>query len=534
MQGRGRAVPAGRQRGQALVFISVTTIVVLLAMLVMFSTGQLATHRMKLQNTADAVSYSSALVQARDLNFTAYMNRAMIANQVAVAQITSMTGWARGLQDTYNGDFYSIAQTLADLSAWSAMWNVPVNSVFKPFSNTLKSALDVGGKAMVVVLDFLIDALRGAARVYHLGMLVTIPETIDNVISANDADASLSVLGWAGTAFNTVQHLQFAKEFDPAANQDGDLRNANVVSASMDLFTKNRTLPIATWLPTPLLIDPTRPFTPGVGPLVMFYFHSGGSSLKASSGNSTKNLQAYGAADASGLFVIFDITISILGIPIPIIFPLPPLPAGAGFAWAGNSGWSSDMYTTPETQYVKHRDAANDGGDSAAAVEYGGAYFNPMTAITYWIKASEGQGSGNNLDTNAGLRKYQDLKDNANGSTSNQAADSGSSNNQNLTAPAIFIEVERPSNTIATSSSPTFQVGGGSGGQLDLPDGTQGAKIRAMSKGEAYFSRPKDLFGRSDNKTEYGSLYSPYWQAHIVANSLAEQVASFIGDSVLP
>ena len=537
-RGGGRPATAARQRGQALLFISVTTVVVLLAMLVMFSTGQLAAHRMKLQNTADAASYSGALVQARDLNFSAYMNRAMIANQVAVAQITSMVGWARALQDTYNGDFYSIAETLADLSTLSELWTIPVN-IYKPLSNGLKDVLDPVGKGMVVILDFLIDALRFAELGYHVGMTVTIPETVNNVISANDANASLSVLGWAGSILNTAQHFTFVKTFSPTKDQDGkdpngNTRFADVVDASMDLFTKNRTLPIATWLPTPLLIDPVRLFTPGVGPLVMFYFHAGGSSLKSVSGNASKNLQGYGAADATGLFVIFDITISILGIPIPIPFPLPPLPAGAGFAWAGDSGWSSDMFTSPESQYVKHRNAANDGSDSDAAVEYGGAYFDPMTAITYWIKASDGQGSSNKLDSRAGLRDYYDIKGNASGSTSNQAKASGDPNNQNTVAPSLFLEIERPSNTIATSSSPTFQIGGGAGGQLDLPDATEGAKIRAMSKAEAYFSRPSDLFARDDKKTEYGSLYSPYWQPHLLPNSLLEQAASFIGDSVLP
>lgn len=531
---RGGMGPAARQRGQALVFISVTTVVVLLAMLVMYSTGQLAAHRMKLQNTADAASYSAALVQARDLNFASYMNRAMVANQVAVAQITSMVGWARGMRDTYNGDFYSIAETLANLSTLSFLWTVPVD-IYKPLSNGLKSVLDPVGKVMVVALDFLIDALRFAQLGYHTGMTITIPETVNNVLSANDPNASLSVLGWAGSILNTVQHYQFLKTFKPPQNQDGDQRFAKVVDASMDLFTKNRTLPIATWLPTPLLVDPVRVFTPGVGPLVMFYFHSGGSSLKSVSGNATKNLQGYGAADATGLFVIFDITISILGIPIPIIFPLPPLPAGAGFAWAGDNSWSSDMFTSPETQYVKHRNADNDGADSAAAVEYGGAYFNPMTAITYWIKASEGQGSSNKLDSRAGLRDYYDIKDNATNATSNQAlATAGTNDHQNLKAPPVFVEIERGSSTVATSSSPVFQIGGGAGGQLDLPDRTEGNKLRAMSKGECYFSRPKALFGRSDNKTEYGSLYSPYWQAHLIANSLVEQAASVVGATVLP
>jgi hypothetical protein len=52
--------------------------------------------------------------------------------------------------------------------------------------------------------------------------------------------------------------------------------------------------------------------------------------------------------------------------------------------------------------------------------------------------------------------------------------------------------------------------------------------MRALSKAEAYFSRPADIFGRGDGKTEYGSLYSPYWQARLVPNDTLEQAASLL------
>jgi hypothetical protein len=55
-----------------------------------------------------------------------------------------------------------------------------------------------------------------------------------------------------------------------------------------------------------------------------------------------------------------------------------------------------------------------------------------------------------------------------------------------------------------------------------------------MAKAQAYFNRPTDLFARGDGKTEYGSLYSPYWQAHLLPNSLLEQAASMLGANVLP
>jgi hypothetical protein len=57
-------------------------------------------------------------------------------------------------------------------------------------------------------------------------------------------------------------------------------------------------------------------------------------------------------------------------------------------------------------------------------------------------------------------------------------------------------------------------------------------KMRAISKAEAYFSRPKSLFPRDDDKTEWGSLYSPYWQAHLLPNSLPEQVGSILATAL--
>ena len=52
--------------------------------------------------------------------------------------------------------------------------------------------------------------------------------------------------------------------------------------------------------------------------------------------------------------------------------------------------------------------------------------------------------------------------------------------------------------------------------------------MRAMAKSEAYFSRPTDLWPRSDQKTEYGSLYSPYWQARLVTTTKTDQTLSLI------
>jgi len=95
-----------RQSGQALVFGLFTLIGGLVALFFLFNTGQLTAEKTKLVNTADAVAYSAGVMHARALNFAAYTNRALMANEVMIAQAISMASWA-----TYVADHSHSSQT---------------------------------------------------------------------------------------------------------------------------------------------------------------------------------------------------------------------------------------------------------------------------------------------------------------------------------------------------------------------------------------------------------------------------------------
>ncbi len=87
------ATPARKQRGQALVYGLFVLISGLAALFYLFNVGQLSHEKTRLVNTADAVAYSGGLVEARTMNFAAYTNRALVANEVAIAQTVSMASW---------------------------------------------------------------------------------------------------------------------------------------------------------------------------------------------------------------------------------------------------------------------------------------------------------------------------------------------------------------------------------------------------------------------------------------------------------
>src|SRR5690606_31629994 len=100
-----------RQRGQALVLALVLVFAGLLGLFFMFSTGQVSASKQRLVNAADAAAYSAALWRARVLNFHAYANRAIVAQEVAVAQAVTLVSWAK-----YFEQFTGNASTLA--AAW--------------------------------------------------------------------------------------------------------------------------------------------------------------------------------------------------------------------------------------------------------------------------------------------------------------------------------------------------------------------------------------------------------------------------------
>jgi hypothetical protein len=502
---RGRFPLLVRQRGQALAFIGVTTVVVLLGLLLLYNVAQLTTQKMKLQNTADAAAYSGALTEARDYNFTAYANRAMIANQVAVAQIVGLRSWARNLDSVYkSGPFNWVPQTFASLSSLGSMWTTVWN-VAKSAAGGIESVMNAVAGPLVKVLDLLIDALYYGSTAYHIAMILTVPETVVEVIEKNDPDASLSTsltqIGFA--AKHALDVYGFTSDYDPTKSGNDDNksgsskdRQSNVIFNSQDGFYNFRSYP---W-PLPILIDPTKAIPGNFGTMFMIMYHSGGTELKNKTGTYMKS---WTGADATGLFTILMVWIFV---PFPVPIPIPiPTPQGYGAALAGSA---NDLQ--PGTGNFNHN----------FAEAYGSAFVNPLTMAPAWINV--GAGTGATLDSNGGLKKYWDVTDR------DQASATA---HQNTSGPELLIEVEKPMSKIAISSSPGMNIGGGDTGQLWLADGTQGNTIKALSKAQSYFARPPKLFARGDGKTEYGSLYSPYWQARLMHNNLLEQGASILSQS---
>ncbi len=87
--------PHRGQQGQVLVLGMLLAAVLALAWTRYFATGQVLAAKTRLVHGLDAAAYSGALVQARTLNFLAYLNRARMAHQLAMAHLVTLGSWAQ-------------------------------------------------------------------------------------------------------------------------------------------------------------------------------------------------------------------------------------------------------------------------------------------------------------------------------------------------------------------------------------------------------------------------------------------------------
>lgn len=331
LQGLSRA-GARRQRGQALVFSIFAAILIIIALFAMYSMNGQAIEKIKLQNTADAAAYSAVVAEARDYNFSAYTNRAMVANQVAVAQFVGMTSWFRNMAAHGKGD-----NTNAGRVVYNIFFNAPPSPLGNIYLKFLKGMGQVFGifeenrpgttfmSAAVTVLDGLIRVYTETQRIYHYGTALTVAQTLgafgtigdamqdltgidwfsslsvldagDDIIKLNDDEAKLTA---AGGLPHLVYHLyrwyNFTERKDPnTEGKDGAAadRFAQVTLDSLDDFSRDRSTKPAwgfTFFYAPPLtyIDPTRFVPYQSGPLFLPVIHRGGTELKVTNGSGGK------------------------------------------------------------------------------------------------------------------------------------------------------------------------------------------------------------------------------------------------------
>ena len=201
------------QRGQVLPFATVFLALCAGLFLFMTNAGQMTVEKTRALNAADAAAYSAGVVQARGLNFAAYSNRAMVANQVAIAQALTLTNTINYFGSAYSATDYTASGAFASGVGYASVPN-PANT--RAMERYVKlSSLLVGswvaqyyGVSPVELLEYL----------KYFDMLGSAMISISNIASEGLRIAEMAAIGAQGAQLwvqSSAVAERVASEMDP-------------------------------------------------------------------------------------------------------------------------------------------------------------------------------------------------------------------------------------------------------------------------------------------------------------------------------
>jgi hypothetical protein len=132
-----RQVPGRMRRGQAIIWLLATLAASAGALYALFNVSQVTVGKQRAVNAADAAALAGATAQARLLNLMAYSNRGMVANEVFLVQLLSIEAWMQYIEKTA-GNF----GTVLDIASLIP----PLAPIAKPIGTVLDKISDVAGE----------------------------------------------------------------------------------------------------------------------------------------------------------------------------------------------------------------------------------------------------------------------------------------------------------------------------------------------------------------------------------------------------
>ncbi|MGB7301736.1 MAG: pilus assembly protein TadG-related protein [Burkholderiaceae bacterium] len=440
------------QSGQVLLFALALLMVGASGLLLMFDVGQAVNTKSRLVNAADASAYSAAAWRARVFNYMAYSNRAIIAQEVAVAQAVTLDSWSQyfaGFTRNVNGiaAAYPPAAAITQAIASAAQLAQTTTAATAATEIRLRDAPRVGYKTL---LQHSQRVLRTAAGTFGASAV------------ANEVARASDSRFFAFALPDNDAYQKFARRYESDADRQ---RLKTLVTRSMDPFTggprgENQTLV----LPASCLL-----LSPSPSDWFQRYRKRGGTVL------ADNGLDRWESADTGSLHDSKRRRFSRLCRRTEV------MPMGWGAAEVVLEPGVRRLTANPGDIQYNARATANDQRDFASNV-----------SASY-----RGTGIARVFDLN-----YSALADNR--------------------YPSSRVVVLASVNADRLKISEKLRVGSG---RLAKAGRWAGGKLWALAAAEVYFKRPP----LAPAKTEYASLYNPYWQVRLVApdGSDAQQAAGY-------
>jgi len=483
-----------------MVLFVVSLLVLGVGLIMLFNTGQTVTRKVELVNAADAAAYSVAVQQARAYNLVAYMNRAEVANEVAVAQIVtlySMTNYVLSATKNLKETAKDLSYALYVAAIFTAGATLPVGNAFQRASQMLGNAQKAITNArngmqspFAIAIRLLSEELNGAYS-FASNAIVTMASADAALLAKEIVDkntggkAKIGGRGWFLLLDQYRDALAYTKQYK-LGKAGGDIRGAdryaNVVMEARDGFSRQRN-----------------------GEVLFGVIKKIGGTDVVTSSRGRRYYDSWVGADTLNFYLNLPWPFHDIDLPLAWGGAAGTNQTQGGFSLVAMQGYGNGKgWTSPYTV------------ESGLHIDrYAGAVDNHSAGRKVRNDPAVGETGKGWLRGYAGLQDYDDIEDDKatvpylNGKSAAQngvkALDVG---------PVFTVAVEQDMDTVRTSSNVN---GIGGPPDFDLPDKAVSDKMTAISSAQVYFDRPHDLFENTlDSRREMGSLFSPYWQARLV------------------
>src|SRR5690554_2454659 len=142
-------------------------------------------RRTAANQVAEYAAESVAVIAARDLNFKAITNRAMLANEVVIGQLLGVYTWYDMARDS--------SEQIALYSAWIPYVNAVTRSLYQVLQR-LRGTVQIGVRSLVAAQQGIIALLQQAQWAFHQASWLSTLATAHHVVASNDERLQLYLL----------------------------------------------------------------------------------------------------------------------------------------------------------------------------------------------------------------------------------------------------------------------------------------------------------------------------------------------------
>jgi hypothetical protein len=462
-------------RGQAVIWLMGTMVACAAILYGVFNTAQITVAKQRTVNAADAGALAGATVQARVLNLAAYNNRAMMANEAFLIQMLSIESWLQ-----YFGTTADNFGTLADIVGIF----IPPIKIIGQILDKLADATEKAHDMLVKADDKAVIPLIETAK-WGLAQAHTVVIKGGGVLAE---DAATKVVDANRTHFGNHEDVGVEIDKRPkvraatfALNQTRWWNFTRQYSANERQDSKE------------VVLNSRDGFSTSRKGEWYLNLNAGLVGTEKNGGSVLKGFDRWETQDTLEIWE---------KVPCKSGMCKEYQPIGWGRSNADPDGSSGDVWEPKRwAQKLAHSDATSHGGNS-------GKFSN-------WT----------------GVPNVFDVRD----KTADARAGLG----------VDFIVATRKSRAAVLT---TDQMGIGQDtpavtGSADMKERAEADQYTALAKARVFFERPQrgllndktaNPLWRPDNAKEYGSLFSPYWQARLTDLTAVEKGELLLAMDMLP